>query len=172
MCIDAWYPATAPLDMRCGMDSPLARVAAVFGAAQLHVDYAFANAKARPMKVLLHDGHSLWPGARRLHKGGFVWPHEEAPRVRLRQEQWGALCVNDPRQSVVRCDSAARLGLKCGLSVSPSKHRHQLGYLAARLRVGGDGAMNLHRVQRSPRVQLTGDGCVVVRDDHRDTLGS
>lgn len=33
MRIDAWYLATAPLDMRSGMDSLLARVVAVFGAA-------------------------------------------------------------------------------------------------------------------------------------------
>ena len=35
--------ATAPLDMRVGTDSALARVVAVFGAAQPHHAYVFAN---------------------------------------------------------------------------------------------------------------------------------
>ena len=35
--------ATAPLDMRAGTDSALARVVAVFGAAQPHHAYVFAN---------------------------------------------------------------------------------------------------------------------------------
>ena len=91
--IDAWYLATQPLDMRSGMDSLLARVVAVFGAAQPHVAYAFANARASRMKVLVHDGHGLWLCARRLHQGCFVWPRGQTPQVQLSPQQWGALCV-------------------------------------------------------------------------------
>ncbi len=94
--IDAWYLATSPLDMRAGMDSLLARVVAVFGTAQPHVAYAFTNARACRMKVLLHDGHGMWLCSRRLHRGGFVWPRGATPQVQLSCEQWAALCVGLP----------------------------------------------------------------------------
>ena len=44
--IDAAWLATAPLDMRAGTDTALARVIAVFGAAQAHHAYLFANKRA------------------------------------------------------------------------------------------------------------------------------
>jgi transposase len=72
MRIDCWMLATAPVDMRMGMDSLLARVVAVFGAAQPHTAYAFANLRANRMKVLLHDGFGLWLCTRRLHQGSPV----------------------------------------------------------------------------------------------------
>lgn len=40
MRIDAWYLASARLDMRAGMDTLLARVIEVFGSAQPHSAYA------------------------------------------------------------------------------------------------------------------------------------
>jgi transposase len=73
--IDAVWLATAPLDMRAGFDTTLARVVGVFGAARPHHAYVFANARATRMKVLVHDGVGLWLAARRLHRGKFVWPH-------------------------------------------------------------------------------------------------
>jgi transposase len=76
MRVDAWYVATQPCDMRGGMDSLLARVIKVFGAAQPHVAYAFANARATRIKVLLSDGYGLWLCTRRLHSGGFTWPRQ------------------------------------------------------------------------------------------------
>lgn len=76
--IDAVWLATAPLDMRAGFDTTLARVVAVFGAAHPHHAYAFSNARATRMKVLVHDGVGLWLAARRLHRGKFVWPHAHA----------------------------------------------------------------------------------------------
>ncbi len=96
MRVDAWQLAVAPLDMRCGMDSILARVVAVFGSAQPHVAYAFANARASRMKVLLHDGFGLWLCARRLHQGSLVWPRGDAPIVSLNAQQWSALTVGLP----------------------------------------------------------------------------
>ena len=99
MRVDAWYLATAPLDMRSGMDSLLAHVVGVFGAAQPHVAYAFANARASRMKVLLHDGLGLWLCTRRLHRGHFVWPRQEASQVQLSQSQWEALSVGLPWSS-------------------------------------------------------------------------
>jgi transposase len=73
--IDAVWLATAPLDMRAGFDTTLARVVSVFGSAHPHHAYVFANARATRMKVLVHDGVGLWLAARRLHRGKFVWPH-------------------------------------------------------------------------------------------------
>jgi len=72
--IDKAWLATAPLDMRAGTDTALARVVAVFGAAHPHHAYLFANKRANRMKVLLHDGIGIWLCARRLHQGRFVWP--------------------------------------------------------------------------------------------------
>jgi len=73
--IDAIWLDTEPIDMRAGVDTALARVVKVFGAAQAHHAYLFANRRATRMKVLVHDGFGLWLCARRLHQGHFVWPH-------------------------------------------------------------------------------------------------
>lgn len=72
--IDAVWLAVQPLDMRAGTDSVLARVVRVFGSAQPHTAYLFANRRANRMKVLVHDGLGIWLAARRLHQGKFVWP--------------------------------------------------------------------------------------------------
>jgi transposase len=72
--IDHAWLATAPLDMRAGTDTALARVVAVFGAAHPHHAYLFANKRATRIKVLVHDGIGIWLAARRLHQGRFVWP--------------------------------------------------------------------------------------------------
>lgn len=96
MRIDSWMLATAPLDMRCGMDSLLARVVAVFGATQPHTAYAFANARASRMKVLIHDGFGLWLCTRRLHQGSLHWPNGEQSQISLNAQQWQALTVGLP----------------------------------------------------------------------------
>ena len=71
--IEAVWMSTAPLDMRAGTDTALARVVAVFGAARPHHAYLFANRRANRMKVLVHDGIGIWLAARRLHRGRLVW---------------------------------------------------------------------------------------------------
>ncbi|RXV65956.1 hypothetical protein D1006_34410 [Burkholderia stabilis] len=48
------------MDMRAGFDIALARVVKVFGAAQPHHAYLFANRRAARMKVLVHDGIGIW----------------------------------------------------------------------------------------------------------------
>jgi transposase len=63
--VDAVLPAVAPLDMRAGMETVLARVAIVFGSARPHHAYLFANCRANRTKVLVHDG--IWLASRRLH---------------------------------------------------------------------------------------------------------
>ena len=53
--IEAVWLAVAPLDMRAGTESALARVVHVFGSARPHHAYLFANRRANRMKVLVHD---------------------------------------------------------------------------------------------------------------------
>jgi transposase len=72
--IDAVWLATRPIDMRAGADRLLASVVQVFGAAQAHHGYLFANARSTRIKLLVHDGFGVWCAARRLNKGGFEWP--------------------------------------------------------------------------------------------------
>ena len=62
--IDAIWLASAPMDMRAGTDTALARVVAVFGAAHPHHAYLFANQRANRMKVLVHDGVGAHPSKR------------------------------------------------------------------------------------------------------------
>lgn len=95
--IDAVWLAIAPLDMRAGTDTALARVVQVFGAAQPHHAYLFANRRANRMKVLIHDGFGIWLAARRLHQGHFVWPrHVQVPHVTLSGPQLDALVLGLP----------------------------------------------------------------------------
>ncbi len=76
--IDVLWLATTPVDMRMGMERLLARVVQVFGSAQAHYGYLFANARGNRIKLLLHDGFGLWCAARRLNQGGFGWPRAGA----------------------------------------------------------------------------------------------
>ena len=54
--IDAIWLATEPMDMRAGTETTMARVIAVFGAAQPHCAYLFANRRTIRIKVLVHEG--------------------------------------------------------------------------------------------------------------------
>ena len=71
--IDALWLAVEPQDMRAGAERLMARVVQVFGAAQAHHGYLFANARATRMRLLVHDGFGVWCAARRLNAGRFVW---------------------------------------------------------------------------------------------------
>ena len=74
--IDSLWLAVEPVDMRAGAERLLARVVQVFGCAQAHHGYLFANARATRIKLLAHDGFGVWCAARRLNEGRFVWPRE------------------------------------------------------------------------------------------------
>jgi transposase len=71
--VDAMWLAAEPIDMRAGMDRLLARVVQVFGAAQAHHGYLFANSRGTRIKLLVHDGFGIWCAARRLNAGRFAW---------------------------------------------------------------------------------------------------
>lgn len=98
---DTWL-ATAPLDMRAGTDSALARVIAVFGAAHPHHAYLFANRRGNRIKILVHDGLGIWLAARRLHQGKFHWPRAHTPnanpmRSSSQPEPPPTLCLDKPQ---------------------------------------------------------------------------
>lgn len=98
---DAIWLATEPMDMRAGTDTAMARVVAVFGAAQPHCAYLFANRRANRMKVLVHDGLGIWLAARRLHQGKFFWPgSRHGSQIELGTEQLHALVLGLPWQRV------------------------------------------------------------------------
>lgn len=91
--VDAIWLATEALDMRSGAERMLARIIEVFGAAQPHQAYCFANRRATRMKVLIHDGVGVWVALRRLNRGSFVWAAGSEPRVVLEAEQFQALIL-------------------------------------------------------------------------------
>lgn len=98
--IDAVWLAVEPVDMRAGADRLLARVVQVFGAAQAHNGYLFANARASRIKLLVHDGFGIWCAARRLHRGGFAWPRgsDGSAPLQLSRDQFDALILGLPWQ--------------------------------------------------------------------------
>ena len=99
--VDAVWLAVQPTDLRAGVDRLLASVVRVFGAAQAHHGYLFANARATRMKLLVHDGFGVWCAARRMNIGGFVWPREagaDTASVTLTKDQFDALILGLPWQ--------------------------------------------------------------------------
>ena len=110
--LDALWLAVQPIDMRAGTDRLLANVVRVFGAAQAHHGYVFANARATRIKLLMHDGFGVWCAARRLNIGGFVWPREgtlQGGPLTLTPEQFNALVLGLPWQRLEQMKSITRL---------------------------------------------------------------
>ena len=99
--IDAVWLAVNPIDMRTGVDRLLASVVQVFGAAQAHHGYLFANARSTRIRLLVHDGFGVWCAARRLNKGSFEWPRNvaaDAAPLALSKDQFDALVLGLPWQ--------------------------------------------------------------------------
>jgi transposase len=96
--VEAVWLAVEPLDLRIGMESALARVVGVFGAAQPHHAYLFTNRRVNRIKVLVHDGFGLWLVVRRLHQGRFLWAASGSRRIELTREQFDALVLGLPWQ--------------------------------------------------------------------------
>jgi transposase len=82
-----WYMATAPVDLRCGMDRLLGVVQQLGRDATDGGAYAFRNRAGSRMKVLCVDAHGVWLCVRRLHRGGLVWPNSAAVVVSVSAEQ-------------------------------------------------------------------------------------
>ena len=111
--IDALWLAVQPMDMRAGTERLLASVVQVFGQAQAHHGYLFANARATRIKLLVHDGFGVWCAARRLNAGRFAWPRAvgagglaadpavSAPMT-LTQQQFDALVLGLPWQRLTQ----------------------------------------------------------------------
>jgi transposase len=96
MRIDALWLCAQPQDMRAGGERLLAQVVLVFGQAQAHHAYLFANSRATRLKLLMHDGFGVWCATRRLNQGRFLWPTAETPLLRLSREQFEALVIGLP----------------------------------------------------------------------------
>ncbi|WP_237174065.1 IS66 family insertion sequence element accessory protein TnpB [Paracandidimonas lactea] len=94
--IDHVWLAVDPIDMRCGLDTALAKVVNVFGSAHPHHAYLFANKRGNRLKVLVHDGLGVWLAARRLNQGRFVWPRPGEVSVSMTEEQLQALVIGLP----------------------------------------------------------------------------
>jgi transposase len=110
--IDAVWLAVNPIDMRTGVDRLLASVVQVFGAAQAHHGYVFANARSSRIRLLVHDGFGVWCAARRLNKGGFEWPRNgsaEASPLALTKDQFDALVLGLPWQRLEQMRSITRM---------------------------------------------------------------
>jgi transposase len=108
--IDAMWLAAEPVDMRAGADRLIARVVAVFGAAQAHHGYVFANARGTRMKLVLHDGFGVWVATRRLNEGRFVWPTATAGVLpALSQAQFDALVLGLPWQRLTHMQTITHL---------------------------------------------------------------
>jgi hypothetical protein len=122
--IDALWLAVQPVDMRAGTERLLASVVQVFGQAQAHHGYLFANARATRIKLLVHDGFGVWCAARRLNAGRFAWPREvgvgglaadlatglatSAPMA-LTQQQFDALVLGLPWQRLTQMQVITRM---------------------------------------------------------------
>ena len=114
--IDAVWLAVEPIDMRAGAERLLASVVQVFGAAQAHHGYLFANARSTRIKLLVHDGFGVWCAARRLNKGSFEWPRGMAagasvstPPVTLSNDQFNALVLGLPWQRLEQLRRITRM---------------------------------------------------------------
>lgn len=99
--IDAIWLALGASDLRCGMDTLLARVVReIEGGARIHTAYVFANRGATRLKVLVYDGAGLWLCNRRLQAGRFSWPHGIDPGtpMTITPAQWDWLIAGAPWQ--------------------------------------------------------------------------
>ena len=93
--VEALWLSAEPLDMRAGMDTLLAQVVRVFGAAQPHHAYLFANLRGTRLKVLVHDGFGVWLACRRLNQGRFHWATGQGG-FELTRAQFDALVLGLP----------------------------------------------------------------------------
>jgi transposase len=109
--IDAVWLATEPVDMRAGADRLLARVVQVFGCAQAHHGYLFANTRGTRIKLLVHDGFGVWCAARRLNAGRFAWAPATSTAIAslsLTSAQFDALVLGLPWERLPELSTITR----------------------------------------------------------------
>lgn len=108
--IDTMWLAVERVDMRAGAERLLARVVQVFGCAQAHHGYLFANARGTRLKLLVHDGFGVWCATRRLNQGRFCWPSGAAPtQPTLTRAQFDALVLGLPWQRLEQMQVITRV---------------------------------------------------------------
>ena len=107
--IESIWLATEPIDMRVGMDTALARVVKVFGAARPHHAYLFTNKRSTRIKVLVYDGFGIWLASRRLNKGRFTWVGHGVDMAGLNPEQLRALVTGLPWENLTHGHSISVL---------------------------------------------------------------
>jgi transposase len=107
--IDAIWLASEPIDMRVGMDTALARVVKVFGAARPHHAYLFTNRRSNRVKVLVYDGFGIWLAQRRLNQGRFVWADRSTGVIGLNADQLRALVTGLPWKTLAHDHAIAVL---------------------------------------------------------------
>jgi transposase len=107
--IDAMWLAVEPCDMRAGADRLLARVVQVFGRAQAHHGYLFANVRGTRVKLVVHDGFGVWCATRRLNQGRFVWPREAGTPAAITRAQFDALVLGLPWQRLEHMQGITRV---------------------------------------------------------------
>lgn len=88
-----WYLATAPVDLRCGMDRLLVLVQSLTADASLGGAYVFRNRSGTRIKVVMADATGVWLCTRRLHRGCFVWPRAGDAVCCVSPQQFEWLCT-------------------------------------------------------------------------------
>ena len=98
------YIAVEAVDMRKGFEGLYGLVRDHLGQDPLsgHL-FLFSNRSHTRLKVLVWDGSGLWVCGKRLEKGRFHWPQEDARSVTMRAEELSMLVSGlDLKQSKVR----------------------------------------------------------------------
>lgn len=86
-----WWLASAPIDLRCGIDRLLVLLQTTLGRDGFDGSaYVFRNRAGTRLKVLVVDAQGVWLCTRRLHRGGFVFPrpHEVVCALTPAQFDW------------------------------------------------------------------------------------
>jgi transposase len=98
-----WYLATAPIDLRYGMDRLLVMVQSTWAKDALAgAAYVFRNRSGTRIKVLLADANGVWLCTRRLQSGHFVWPRAGDELCALSAAQFEWLCAGVDWQRLSR----------------------------------------------------------------------
>ena len=81
--------ATAPVDMRTGIDGLSLHVQQALGKPPCDgTAYVFANRRRTRLKLVCWDGNGVWMCLRRLHRGQFVWPDADATSWQIDAQKW------------------------------------------------------------------------------------